>query len=94
MHDHRLPAQWIYAQPRIRSRQDDYRLVVQLAWTDGEHPQVTPSVRVVVGEDDELVSEFVGAPISTEVLYLALTDIAADAVAWVRRTRDPFDDLV
>lgn len=94
MPDHRLPPQWIHAQPRIRTREDAYRLIVQLAWTDGENPRVTPSVRVVVGEDDELVSEFVGAPIGTDVLYLALTDIAADAVAWIRRTRDPFDDLL
>lgn len=88
------PSQWIHAQPRIRTRQDDYRIVIQLAWTDGADPQVTPSVRVVVGEDDELVSEYVGAPVGTGDLLWLLRGVSIDAADWVRRTRDPFDDLL
>lgn len=87
------PRNWIQAQPRIRTRQDDYRVNIQLAWSDGHDPKVTPSVTVTTDEGDEIVSLVVGRPIDGSEVPSVVAQIGRDVADFVRRTRDPFDDL-
>ena len=88
------PRNWIQPQPRIRTRQDDYRIVIQLAWSDGHDPQVVPSVTVTTDEGDELVSLVVGLTIDGSEVPSVVAQIGRDAADFIRRTRDPFDDLL
>lgn len=88
------PRNWIQPQPRIRTRQDDYRIVIQLAWSDGHAPEVVPSVTVTTDEGDELVSLVVGLTIDGGEVPSVVAQIGRDAADFIRRTRDPFDDLL
>lgn len=88
------PRNWFQPQPRIRTRQDDYRIVIQLAWSDGHDPQVVPSVTVTTDEGDELVSLVVGLTIDGSEVPSVVAQIGRDAADFIRRTRDPFDDLL
>lgn len=87
------PRNWIQPQPRIRTRQDDYYIDVRLAFSDGHDPEITPSVTVTVSEGEELVSLVVGLRITTGEVAGVVHQIGRDVADFIRRTRDPFDDL-
>lgn len=88
------PRNWIQPAPRIRTRQDDYRLVIQLAWSDGHDPEVVPSVTLFTDEGEQLLSLVVGLTIETGEVASVVAQIGRDAADFIRRTRDPFDDLL
>jgi hypothetical protein len=66
---------------------------MQIAWTDGHAPRVVPSCTVYVGDSDEVVSLVVGLELEVSELPSVIATMGRDAADWVRRTRDPFDNL-
>lgn len=86
--------QTVRMQPALRHGNEEFHATIQLAWTPGPAPQVVASVRVTEGEDDDLRSVVVLPPVEVGGLYGVLNACVDDLVHLVRRTTDPFDDLL
>lgn len=86
--------QTVAMQPALRHGNEEYHATIQLSWTPGPTPQVVASVRVTEGEDDYLRSLVVLQPCDVGELFGVLMACSHDLVALVRRSTDPFDDLV
>lgn len=89
-----IPGQYVSMSPRFRGPGERFRAQLQVAWSPDDDAY-TVSVTVYEGEDDtDLRSCVVGAPIGLEVLMTALAGATSDMYHLVRRTTDPFDDLL
>lgn len=88
------PHQYVSMQPRLRAPDERFRCQIQLAWTPGDDSYVV-GVTVYQGEDDsELQSLCVAPPMGWLDFRAQVHAAVFDALELVRRSDDPFDDLL
>ena len=89
-----LGVPWIRMQPKIRSGPEHLEVTVRISW-DPEHAdelQVAVQVEDLVA--DELLSLRVSSVLARSDLAPALRLIGDEALGLIRRSANPFDDLL
>ncbi len=86
--------QTVQMQPKFRQPDEIYQVTITVSWTAGESPQPVVGVRVAEEPDDELRSLVVLPPVEVGGLFGVLDAISHDVLNLVRRTTNPFDDLL
>lgn len=86
--------QTVRMQPKMRLPDEIYQASITIGWTAGQSPQPVVGVRITEEPDDELRSLVVLEPVEVGELYSVLNAVVDDLVNLIRRTSDPFDDLL
>lgn len=88
------PKQYVAMQPRLRAPDERLRAQIQIAWSPGDDEYVL-SVTVYSGEDDsELLSCVVAPPADHVDVRTDVHSACFDVLQLIRRSGDPFDDLL
>lgn len=90
------PDQWISMQPAIRCGDEYFFATAQVAWTPDttSKMEVTTSLKVTQGEERDLRSLVVAAPVGYAMLPIQLRTLGQDLLDLVRRSANPYDDLL
>lgn len=88
------PKQYVAMQPRFRAPDERLRAQIQVAWSPGNDEYVL-AVTVYSGEDDsELLSCVVAPPAGWLDVRTDIHSACFDVLELIRRSDDPFDDLL